>query len=286
MNIGKIMQFATEGLKAVKSMPLSGKVAVGALFGVSGLTGVLIGDSFEKGAEVNEGVNQEVNQGVKEEVKKEAKLVTNPQEQPDSVKAKEPEKPAFKYVPPKIGERDIVKADTVYRLGTDKIECISYKKENGKLVHVTNFDENGDLQSFDNYFTDSQVADNLDFVVLSYDKDGKPTVHDEYRKDGSRYYERNLDGGSVSFTYDTKGRQTSWEDTKSGLSLDISYNSDGSRVVNHYKYGTIQSQNTEDKNEKLLKRKEYNSDGVLKHTIMPKYNKEGDIVRNDTIPNK
>lgn len=100
MNIGKVMQFATEGLKAVQSLPLAGKVVVGTLFVGGDVAGILIGDSFEK----------EV--GGKEEVKEETELVTQPKEQADTAKVKA-KKPEFKYIPPKVGAPGIASSDTI-----------------------------------------------------------------------------------------------------------------------------------------------------------------------------
>ena len=43
---------------------------------------------------------------------------------------------------------------------------------------------------------------------------------------------------------------------------------------------------TYDKNDWLIKEKHYDIDGLLKYTVVPKYNKDGDFIKNDTIRNK
>ena len=36
----------------------------------------------------------------------------------------------------------------------------------------------------------------------------------------------------------------------------------------------------------LIKEKKYDNNDVLQYTVIPKYNKDGDIVKNDTIKNQ
>lgn len=61
----------------------------------------------------------------------------------------------YKYVPPKIGEDGIVKADTSYYAGTKQPEYIDYQDKNGHSIHLTNFDKNGKMSGFRIYTSDS-----------------------------------------------------------------------------------------------------------------------------------
>lgn len=259
MNVGKIMQFATEGLKAVKSMPLAGKVAVGTLIGVGGLTGVLIGDSFEKGV------------GVKEEVKEKTELVTQPKEQADTTKdglpAKIRGKDGFVFNMPETGKNNItsVSVEKTYPNGQPKdILFIGGDDKVDKFIEIF---LKGD-GTLDMYIDEKFSPYSGDCIIKNYKSNGEL---------GSMWCFK--DQKDVYESYDEDGRvhySTTIEETKDRKYIQIE------------EYGKLVSKDVyaNDGSERLLKIFEYNDDGTLKHTILPQYNEDGELVRRDTIPNK
>lgn len=187
--------------------------------------------------------------GVNKEVKEKTELVAQPQKQADSTKveAKEPE---FKYVPPKVGAPGIASSDTIFYTGTNQPANIMYYDKDGKLRHQTNYAKDGKLESF------STGLDKNNYI--EYDNKGEFIVEVTSDKNNKILEERFAE---CTITYNPDGTSSLRGNDNSGVSV-------------------------YDKNARLIKEKEYNADGTLKHTIIPKYNKEGDMVRRDTIPNK
>lgn len=247
MNIEKIMQFATEGLKAVKSMPLAGKVAVGTLFGVGGLAGVLIGDSFEKGA------------GVKEEVKEETDTTK------DGLPAKIQGEDGFVFNMPETGKNNItgVKVEEAYPNGQPKyITCTG---EGNKTITIS-LKEDGTLS----WYSEHNFSKSYGYSDTEKTYDSKGELASMTRQQNHHYFHETYDkNGTVSERY-------TYNEMK-----DKSYNQyekDG-KLVSKEEYTT-------GNNNHLLKKFEYNDDGTLKHTIIPQYNEDGELVRRDTIQNE
>jgi hypothetical protein len=267
----KIAKIAMETLGKLQSMPKGGKAAM--LVGAGALLGglavdLMVGDSFEK-----------------EETKKpETAVVSNPNAQPKA-EAKVEEKPEaqkepeFEYVPPTVGKDGIAKADTTMYPGTQKIDYINYCDEKGRPVHTTYFTKDGKFNGFMD-----QTGDTSDF----------------YNEAGKLRYRAYLDGDNhIEMACDYKGRWTTniidinngrciqEEDYDDGKKIThkYKYNSDGSYVATGYEWDTPTDQTTYDKTGKVIQEKRYDDDGQLKYTVKPKYNKEGDIVKRDTIPN-
>ena len=84
--------------------------------------------------------------------------------------------------------------------------------------------------------------------------------------------------------YDKNNRLTHYESVIDGKieSDDWTYHKDGS---NTHKFSLTNDAITRDKNDKIIKEKQYDDNGVLKYTVVPKYNKDGDVIKNDTIRN-
>ena len=82
--------------------------------------------------------------------------------------------------------------------------------------------------------------------------------------------------------YDKNNRLTHYESVIDGKveSDDWTYHKDGSKT---HKFSLTNNAITRDKNDKIIKEKQYDDNGVLKYTIVPKYNKDGDVIKNDTL---
>ncbi len=269
VNVSKLMGLAGEALSAVKRAPMAQKAAMAAIFGAGAMTGALINcDGFEK----------EEAKAPTEQVAK--KAMTKP-------KAEAKKEPEFKYVPPKVGEDGVAKADTIYYAGTKQPKNICYRDENGNLVHQTDLDKNGKLAAFLNVFSNGNDFD-------GYNSKGE--YIDAYRvnDDGSRSYsKKGHDGCWLETRYDSQEREVyrNYEKpikidgkTYYGLrSVETKYHKDGSYTVKDSDENTAI---TYDKNDRKIKEKKYDNNDVLQYTVIPKYNKDGDIVKNDTIKNK
>ena len=273
VNVSKLMGLAGEALSVVKRAPMAQKATMAAIFGAGAMTGALINcDGFEK----------EEAKAPTEQVAK--KAMTKP-------KAEAKKEPEFKYVPPKVGEDGVAKADTTYYAGTKQPECILYKDKDGEPVHQTDLDKNGKLKGFFNIYPNGKdKAPDCDEYNAKGEYIGGQRVND----DGSRTYSRKgHDGNWLETKFDSKGREVfySYEEQKQieGKThyithyYETKYHKDGSRTV---KYSKSNSAITYDKNDRKIKEKQYDYDDVLEYTVIPKYNKDGDIVKNDTIKNQ
>ena len=273
VNVSKLMGLAGEALSAVKRAPMAQKATMAAIFGAGAMTGALINcDGFEK----------EEAKAPTEQVAK--KAMTKP-------KAEAKKEPEFKYVPPKVGEDGIVKADTIYYAGTKQPENILYKDKDGELVHQTDLDKNGKLKGFFNIYPNGKdKAPDCDEYNAKGEYIGGQRVND----DGSRTYSRKgHDGNWLERGADSKGREVYEIYEKANIIgektyytthlRETEYHKDGSRTV---KYSDGNRAITYDKNGRKIKEKKYDNHDVLEYTVIPKYNKDGDIVKNDTIKNQ
>ena len=185
----------------------------------------------------------------------------------------------YKYVPPKIGEDGIVKADTSYYAGTKQPEYIDYQDKNGHSIHLTNFDKNGKMSGFRIYTSDSGDYN-------GFNAKGEFTSSLENNADGSYTYgHKDAELGRwLEDKYDKNNRLTHYECVIDGKveSDDWTYHKDGSKT---HKFSLTNNAITRDKNDKIIKEKQYDDNGVLKYTVVPKYNKDGDVIKNDTIRN-
>lgn len=188
----------------------------------------------------------------------------------------------YKYVPPKIGEDGIVKADTSYYAGTKQPEYIGYKDENGDLIQVTKFDKNGKMEKFHKY-----VKDAFGVERQEYNAKGELVEKFIFSPDGSLKtisHKDEISGMWKDVNYDKDGRMTHREFII-GDNIeyeDMTYHKDGSRTE---KSTYCKTAETFDRNNKLIKKKQYDDNGFLKYTVVPKYNKDGDVIKNDTIRN-
>lgn len=88
----------------------------------------------------------------------------------------------YKYVPPKIGEDGIVKADTLNLL--DGTKCIHYRNKDNQLVQSTNYDNNGKMRRFDRYEYEFSSSDDYNHV-MSFDRNGELFYDERKYSDGS-----------------------------------------------------------------------------------------------------
>lgn len=168
----------------------------------------------------------------------------------------------FTYVPPKIGEDGIVKADTSYYAGTKQPESIDYNDKDDITRESIEFDKNGKMKGFwKRSHADGQSEGEW------YNEKGELKYKCVTNADGSYTWSRKVDDIWLDRERDKNGRLTSEE-----------YYNDDDRYE--------QRKMTYDKNDRLVKEKHYDIDGLLKYTVVPKYNKDGDLVKNDTIRNK
>lgn len=183
----------------------------------------------------------------------------------------------YKYVPPKIGEDGIVKADTLNLL--DGTKCIHYRNKDNQLVQSTNYDNNGKMSGFRIYTSDSGDYN-------GFNAKGEFTSSLENNADGSyTYAHKDAELGRwLEDKYDKNNRLTHYECVIDGKveSGDMTYHKDGSKT---HKFSLTNNAITRDKNDKIIKEKQYDDNGVLKYTVVPKYNKDGDVIKNDTIRN-
>ena len=273
VNVSKLMGLAGEALSAAKKAPMAQKAAMAAIFGAGTITGALINcDGFEK----------EETKAPTEQVAK--KAMTKP-------KAEAKKEPEFKYVPPKIGEDGVVKADTTYYAGTKQPASIYYKDKNGEDVHETDLDKNGKLEGFYEFYSNGKGKES------DYDKfDAKGNIISKKRVylDGSiSYSSRGGCGRLLETRYDSQNRKVFDEYESVDIIGDKIYHTPYIRETEYHKDGSYTVKDSDgnkattyDKNDRKIKEKKYGYDDVLQYTVIPKYNKDGDIVKNDTIKNK
>lgn len=104
----------------------------------------------------------------------------------------------YKYVPPKIGENGIVKADTIYRDGTKQPESIYYHDEYNNLIQTTDYDKNGKMKEFVKY--DYDPIFNKCERTRAYDKYGE-LYYDNQKFIGGASYTKFKSGGHWSDYY-------------------------------------------------------------------------------------
>ena len=273
VNVSKLMGLAGEALSAVKKAPMVQKTAMAAIFGAGAMTGALINcDGFEK----------EEAKAPTEQVAK--KAMTKP-------KAEAKKEPEFKYVPPKVGEDGVAKADTIYYAGTKQPETILYSDKDGEPVHQTDLDKNGKLKRFLNIYPNGKDKESN---FERYNSKGELEISYRVHDDGSTTYStKGHDGNWLKSQYDSKGREVYSTYEKADIIGEKIYYTTHLRETEYHKDGsrTVKDSNgnraiTYDKNDRKIKEKKYDNNDVLQYTVIPKYNKDGDIVKNDTIKNQ
>lgn len=262
VNISSVSRLAGKALTVLK--PTTRKIGMVSIFGAGALAGSLL----------TQNSSQTVNTPT-EKTASANKVATAPK-----AEAKEKE---FKYVPPKIGEDGIVKADTSYYAGTKQPEYIGYKDENGDPVQITKLDKNGKMEKFHKYV--KTIGDESE--RQEYNAKGDLVEIFTFYPNGSLKtisHKDEISGMWTDVNYDKNDRMTHREFIigNNVECEDMTYHKDGSRTE---KSSYCKTAETFDRNNRLIKKKQYDDNGVLKYTVVPKYNKDGDVIKNDTIRN-
>ena len=268
VNIAKLA-----GMAANQLLKNPKALAVGA--SIAGLSiGIPIGQSFSE-----DKVGDEFEKSLKTEVKADTTKVTKPEVKEAEAK--------FQYQPPKIGEDGIVKADTSYWLRDGKVAKISYLNKDNKEIRTEHFDENGKLKSYTCYVQTVEGG----YIKSTYNLKGELIEQEEKDKKGNtEEFKLGEHGNWLIQKFDSKGRVTQYEteehitDGRYGTrTISYTYHPNGSYTIfkeNDHKKTTY------DKNGNVINEKQYDSTGKLEYTVVPKYNKDGDLVKRDTIRNK
>lgn len=107
-------------------------------------------------------------------------------------------------------------------------------------------------------------------------------------------HEKKPDGGYRETTYDKTGQVIKYESTNnqphySSYEVEYKYNNDGTHSERTKSWSLNHSRNeleVFDKNNRLIRKKDFDSNDVVKYTVTPKYDKDGSVIKNDTIWNK
>ena len=189
-------------------------------------------------------------------------------------KSEQPNEEDFKYAQPEVGKDGYVKADTSYVTGTKTIGNIVYTTQPDSTgvvhYHTTFYDKNGKFNGF---------------KIGEY-RNGKD-VHRESR-------EFNKKGEKIAYNYeDDNYEENSYTNVEMSIDDRFKYNPMVNYSYNKKKHiGTVEYYGGDkdvsyyDKNDdKMLKEKHFKYSD-LKYTVIPKYDKDGDVIKNDTIWNK
>ncbi len=194
------------------------------------------------------------------------------------------------YTRVEVGKGGIVSSDTTYYVGTDKPEYINYSNEDKKTPVYEKFDENGQLKY--SVKQDFEYRPGRDIPYTMYNAQGKKeaegfyALNDDLKKEVfyERYFHDKKDPLRVTYSED--------RDIKTGKLIEkydhgytYKYKQDGSYTTEKWGDGglAIESYNSKDK---LVKKQQLDYNKVLKYTVTPQYNKDGIIIKNDTIWNK
>ncbi len=263
-NVSKLFGLTGKVLGAAKRVTLPPKATKGLIFGAGALTGSVATYSLFAGQRPTTSEPQQV------------------ASKPAAPKAEAKKEPEFEYAKPKIGEDGIVKADTSYYAGTKQPEVITYMDKDGDPVRDTELNKQGKLKGFTIYGNGGYDH---------YDAKGERDIKTRKGSDESWTMDYKSEHGSwLRAKYDAEGRPVHHEfehkiddNLYVPAAIDYTYHKDGSVTTRDSR---LQTEETVDKNGKTIKEKKYDDKGVLEYTVVPKYNKDGDVIKNDTIRNK
>ena len=260
MNVSKI--FSTV-VNTVKRNPIVFAIGVGA-YGVGVATSAIFGSCS---------VTKEEKQ-----VPQQTQTETTPQTQTQS----KPNESVFEYVSPNIGENGIVKADTNYFAGTKKPQYILYVADKNRPVQSEIFNRDGSLNEFTVY---NVAVDRKNVDTDTYNNKGENTNWTRYNEDGTQEHGDKFNDGWHYYTFDKKENIIKSE-YPDGTKQEYKYNPNGSYTVLHSQYGQPKVFFEHDKNDKEVRKKEFDKDGVVKYTVNTTYDKDGCVVKKDTVWNK
>lgn len=293
MSIQNLAKLAGGVLKQVKALPPAAKIGIAAggalIFGAGMLVDrAIIGDRLEK------------TKGMQQESAPESEVELQQEETDMGIKLKKPDS----YVSPQVS--DSGRVDTIFFTGTKLPRFIGYfdtlKCGKEGAIYQTweeEYNKDGEMENYTVF--DWSHLPNAGYYkeepdCTTYDKDGKLVKMVRNYNDGQIYRDYTDKNWKIDMEYDKDGNvchtvydRLSRNDFRKGdwCTSKKDYNPDGSYVEKL----TICCGDDEikyfDKNERLTKKKVLNNNnGVLKFTVTPKYNKDGDLIKNDTIWNK
>ena len=171
-------------------------------------------------------------------------------------------KPTYDYVSPEIGKFGVVKTDTTYHCENNAVEGIFYLDKDNRVRQCERFDKDGILK---------EVEYNL------YGPDGyRRTITDNAITGNTKYMEEENNKEITLTCYDNKGDVASVFVTNRKTGEEV-----GTFYRNHAKHSEVYY----DKNDKKIKTKVFKDDETLDYTVTPKYDKDGAVLKNDTVYN-
>ena len=309
MNVTKAAQFVTKAMTKMNSMPKWAKVGsailgAGAIFGGGMLAEKsIIGDRFEKIDSRLTAVEGYLFTKALEEAKKsDTTAVAQAEELKPAEKKAVEEENTFKYVPPEVDGERIVKTVETKFAGSDVVEKRQYLGGDGKVLWEERFNSDGSLKEYLDFGKGDtiKIEGNTKYVNDKYNSKGEKISYLHKLSDGGAVYRELQDNGEWDiYEYDKKGRPTYIKtnyDIAGYKSIDatfFTYNSDGSYKArtcywhqnnSEPDYIDIDYYNSKDK---LLKTKRLDYiNKILQYTVIPKYDKDGVLIKNDTVWNK
>lgn len=283
MGIQQITKMATNAMAKLQKMPLPKQAKTLALvttgvFGLGVIAGkAMLGDNFEKEQVTNLQQENDSLRTANDSINKELAILNGEKEKEMQEKTKTNGLKKVAYTPPVL-DGD-VKADTtaIYRNG--KPAEISYSK-NGKVFEIQCLNPDG---SYDGYAT---VSHHTNKTVKSYENAyGKYSHTVENYNNGTyvltsdgittwetEYYNEHPENISFEVTRETLKNGQNIYETFDGY---IDQNKKRKEVVSRW----------DDKTGAWVKskEKEYDDSGLLKFTVTPKYNSDGDLIKRDTV---
>jgi len=156
---------------------------------------------------------------------------------------------------------------------------------NGKdaVTHEEKYHKDGSLESFT---TISDNGTNRPDVTIKNNK-GEIIWYQSGNGDGTYKTGEKEEKGWNYHTYDKNDRMIearyAWAP---GNKYQYTYNSDGTISELTTKYGTPITYEVKDKNDRLIRKKDFDDKGVVKYTVTPKYDKDCCVIKNDTVWNE
>lgn len=194
------------------------------------------------------------------------------------------------YIRVEVGKGGIVSSDTTHYTGTDKPKYINYRNKNKKTPVYEYFDENGQFkysvkQDFD-YCPGREIPYTMYNAKGQKVAEGFYALNDDSKKEVfyERFFRDEKNPSHVTYSED--------RDIKTGKLIEkydngntYKYKLDGTYTTEKWGDGgfVIESYNSKDK---LVKKQQLDYNNVLKYTIIPQYNKDGIVIKNDTIWNQ
>lgn len=283
MGIQQITKKAMDAMAKLQKMPLPKQAKTLALvstgiFGLGVIAGkAMFGDNFEKEQVATLQQENDSLRTANDSINKELAILKSEKEKEMQEKSKTNGLKKEDYTPPVL-DGD-VKADTtgIYRNG--KPAKISYSK-NGKVFEIQCLNSDG---SYDGYatvthFRNRTVEDYKNaygehsHTTKKYNDGTYVSIYDGRSTWQAEFYAKNPEAVSYEVTRETVKNDQNIYETFDGY---IGQDTKRKEVVSRWDY------KTDDWIE--IKEKRYDDSGLLKFTVTPKYNNDGDLVKRDTI---